>query len=175
MDHEQDLSVLANASPESGNVHVQEVLRQAHKELGRLMQQRAEMRKRIGTIRQTIVGLANLFGESVLSNESLELVGRESHGRQPGFTDACRTILMENGCAMSARDVVQQIRQRMPTILARHNDPTASVTTVLNRLVNYGEARVVILDNARRGWQWGSGLCTRSLSQNGSAKTDSST
>jgi hypothetical protein len=28
------------------------------------------------------------------------------------------------------------------------------VTTVLNRLVAYGEAKAVALDNGRRAWQW---------------------
>jgi hypothetical protein len=41
----------------------------------------------------------------------------------------------------------------MPALLARHKDPMASVTTVLNRLVEYGEAQPV-LANGRRAWQW---------------------
>jgi hypothetical protein len=113
--------------------HVQEVIRQAHDELRQLMQQRADVMKRIGTVKQTISGLANLFGDGVLSDELLELVDRKSNGRQPGFTKACRMILMEAGRALSAR---------------------ASVTTVLNRLVEYGEARAVLLNNGRRAWRW---------------------
>jgi hypothetical protein len=38
--------------------------------------------------------------------------------------------------------------------LLRHKDPLASVTTVLNRLVEYGEARTVLRDNGRRAWEW---------------------
>jgi hypothetical protein len=30
----------------------------------------------------------------------------------------------------------------------------ASVTTVLNRLVEYGEARTIVRENGRRAWQW---------------------
>ena len=30
----------------------------------------------------------------------------------------------------------------------------ASVTTVLNRLVEYGEARTLVRENGRRAWQW---------------------
>jgi hypothetical protein len=30
----------------------------------------------------------------------------------------------------------------------------ASVTTVLNRLVEYGEAQPVLLSTGRRAWQW---------------------
>src|SRR5208283_194516 len=138
----------------NANGHVQEVVRQAHEELRQLLQQRAEVMRRIGTIKQTIAGLANLFGDAVLSDELLELVDRKSNGRQPGFTKACRMILMDANRALSARDVCDRIQERMPPMLERHKDPMASVTTVLNRLVAYGEARAVALDNGRRAWRW---------------------
>jgi hypothetical protein len=138
----------------TGTAHVQEVVRQAHEELRQLLQQRADVMRRIGTIKQTIAGLANLFGEEVLSDELLELVDRKSSGRQPGFTKACRMILMEANRALSARDVCDRLQQKSPPMLARHKDPMASVTTVLNRLVAYGEAQAVALDNGRRAWQW---------------------
>jgi chorismate mutase len=138
----------------SGNGHVEEVVRQAHDELRQLLQQRAEVMRRIGTIKQTIAGLANLFGDGVLSDELLELVDRKNNGRQPGFTKACRMILMDANRALSARDVCDRIQERVPPMLARHKDPMASVTTVLNRLVAYGEAQAVALENGRRAWRW---------------------
>ena len=134
--------------------HVQEVIRQAHEELRQLMQQRAEVMKRIGTVKQTIAGLANLFGDGVLNEELLELVDRKSNGRQPGFTKACRMILMESGRALSAREICDHFQQKMPSMLARHKDPMASVTTVLNRLVDYGEAQPVLTSAGRRAWRW---------------------
>jgi hypothetical protein len=137
-----------------GDGHVQEVVRQAHEELRQLLQQRADVMRRIGTVKQTISGLANLFGDGVLSEELLELVDRKSNGRQPGFTKACRMILMEAGRALSARDVCDEIHKKMPPMLDRHKDPVASVTTVLNRLVDYGEAQAVVLGNGRRAWLW---------------------
>jgi hypothetical protein len=133
--------------------HVQEVIRQAHGELRQLLQQRSEIMKRIGTVKQTISGLANLFGDGVLTEELMELVDRKSSGRQPGFTKACRMILMQAGRAMNARDICDYFQQQMPVLLARHKDPMASVTTVLNRLVEYGEAQAV-LSNGRRAWRW---------------------
>jgi hypothetical protein len=138
----------------NGNGHVEQVVRQAHDELRQLLQQRAEVMRRIGTIKQTIAGLANLFGDNVLNDELLELVDRKSNGRQPGFTKACRMILMDAKRALSARDVCDRIHQKMPPMLERHKDPMASVTTVLNRLVAYGEAKAVSLDNGRRAWIW---------------------
>lgn len=136
------------------NGHVQEVVRQAHEELRQLLQQRSEVMRRIGTIKQTIAGLAKLFGDEVLSDELLELLDRKSSGRQPGFTKACRTVLMDANRALSARDVCDRLQQKSPPLLARHKDPMASVTTVLNRLVAYGEASAVSLENGRRAWQW---------------------
>src|SRR5438309_7360322 len=140
--------------PGSNDPHVVEVVRQAHEELRQLMRQRADVMKRIGTVKQTIVGLANLFGDEVLSDELLELVDRKSNGRQPGFTKACRMVLMEAGRPLGAREVCEHIQEKVPPVLLRHKDPLASVTTVLNRLVEYGEARTVIRENGRRAWQW---------------------
>ena len=134
--------------------HVQEVLKSAHEELRTLLKQRAEIMKRIGTVKQTIVGLANMFGDEILNDELLEMVDRKNNGRQPGFTKACRMVLMEAGRALGAREVCEQIQEKVPPVLLRHKDPLASVTTVLNRLVEYGEARTVIKENGRRAWQW---------------------
>lgn len=138
----------------SRDPHVQQVVKAAQEELQHLLRQRAEIMKRIGTVKQTIAGLANLFGDEVLNEQLLELVDRKSSGRQPGFTKACRLVLMEAGRPLAAREVCQRIEQRIPTLLVRHKDPLASVTTVLNRLVDYGEARSVPRESGRRGWEW---------------------
>jgi hypothetical protein len=134
--------------------HVQEVIKAAHEELRQLMRQRADVMKRIGTLKQTIAGLANLFGDEILGEELLELVDRKSGGRQPGFTKACRMALMEANQPLSVREVCERIQDRLPGVLVRHKDPLASVTTVLNRLVEYGEAQAVVRDNGRRAWRW---------------------
>ena len=154
MENGQKGSVAIKPSERYDVGHVQEVIRQAHDELRGLMQQRADVMKRIGTVKQTIAGLADLFGDGVLNEELMELVDRKNSGRQPGFTKACRMILMEAGRPMSARDICEYFQQKIPSLLARHKDPMASVTTVLNRLVFYGEAQAVLSGNGRRAWLW---------------------
>ena len=52
----------------NGDPHVQEVVKTAHEELRQLMRQRTEIMKRIGTLKQTIAGLANLFGDAILGD-----------------------------------------------------------------------------------------------------------
>lgn len=146
----QDAGIRLNG----GDSYVQEVLRTAHQQLLALLQQRAEIMKRIGTVKQTIVGLANLFGDDVLDDELLTLVDRKPNGRQPGFTRACRTVLIESKGALTGREVVAQMQERFAGVLVNHKDPLASVTTVLNRLVAYGEARSVVNQNGKRTWEW---------------------
>jgi hypothetical protein len=88
----QLVAIRTTTSVENG--HLQEVVRRAHEELRQLLQQRAEVMRRIRTIKRTIDGLANLFGDVVLSEGLLELAGSKSNGRQTGFAKACRMILM---------------------------------------------------------------------------------
>ena len=140
--------------PRANGVPVQQVVRAAHDELRQLMRQRADIMKRIGTVKQTISGLANLFGDDVLGEDLLELIDRKPNGRQPGFTKACRIVLMEARSPLGAREVCQELERRAGDILVRHKDPMASVTTVLNRLVDYGEARSLTNDRGRRVWEW---------------------
>jgi hypothetical protein len=137
-----------------GDLHVQEVIRSAERELLELLQQRAELMKRIGTIKQTLAGLANIFGESILSDQLLTFLDRKSASRQPGFTRACRVVLMESHKPLAARMVCQALQHRFPEVLERHKDPIASVTTVLNRLADYSEARCSLDANGRRVWEW---------------------
>ena len=145
---------LQGLNPMTNGVPMQQVVSAAHEELRQLMRQRADIMKRIGTVKQTIAGLANLFGDSVLNDDLLELIDRKPNGRQPGFTKACRTVLMEAQRPLGVRDVCADLERRSPTLLSRHKDPLASVTTVLNRLVDYGEARSLTNDRGRRVWEW---------------------
>jgi hypothetical protein len=138
----------------SNSLSAQQVVKAAHEELLELVRQRAEIMKRIGTVKQTIAGLADLFGEQLLGDDLLELIDRKPNGRQPGFTKACRRVLMEARRPLGAREVCAELERHFPDVLARHKDPLASVTTVLNRLVDYGEARSLSNERGRRVWEW---------------------
>ncbi len=144
----------AESGPVSNEIPAQQVVKAAHEELLQLMRQRADVMKRIGTVKQTMAGLADLFGDQVLGDDLLELIDRKTNGRQPGFTKACRRVLMEVRRPLGAREVCVELDRCAPAILARHKDPLASVTTVLNRLVDYGEARSLSNDRGRRVWEW---------------------
>jgi len=133
---------------------VQDAVRMAHEELRTLLQQRAELTKRIGTVKQNIAVLANMFGEGALNEDLLKLLDRRVTRRQSGFTNACRLALMESRHPATAREVCGQVQQKAAGVLKKHKDPLASVTTVLNRLVDYGEARSVVNQNGKRAFIW---------------------
>lgn len=153
MDHERTPEKIASAAPSTSR-HVQDVIRRAERELRELIEERAEVTKRIGTVKQTIVGLANLFGDGILDGALLDLVDRKSGSRQPGITRACRRILMESGRPLSARDICDEVQRTAPALLARHKDPMATLNTILSRLVDYGEATVSQGDRGQRVWLW---------------------
>ena len=141
--------------------HVREVVKAAHEELRQLLRQRSELMKRIGTLKQTIVGLANLFGDEILSDDLMELLHSKVVGRQAGFTKVCRMVLMEANKPLVVREVCGQIKQRLPAVLLRHKNPVASVSNVLSRLVQYGDAQTMVQENGQRAWQWTSDASPR--------------
>src|SRR3954467_7302742 len=78
--------------------HIQEILRSAELELQQLNRERAEVVKRICTIKRTLVGLAELFGEKIFDEE---LRGQLLHG-QLGLTAVCRELLLKEGRGLTA-------------------------------------------------------------------------
>src|SRR3954463_9757490 len=91
------------ANPAALDGQIDEVIRSAQRELAQLLTQRAELVKRIGTVKQTLVHMARLFGDDVLTPEVLPLLGRTPPRKQPGLTRACRTMLMEVASPVEAR------------------------------------------------------------------------
>ena len=146
----------------SGSLHasdssIVEVLRAARQELDVLLRQRAEITRRIGTAKQAIIGLANLVGGSVLHESVLELMDLRTTHRQSGFTRACRYLLTEANRPMNSTELCGELLQKFAEVAARHRDLQASTTTVMNRLVAYGEAVPGKDKHGRRTWKWVAG------------------
>lgn len=133
---------------------VAQVVARAHQELISLEQERALIMERIGALKQTIAGLANVFGEGVLSDELMDLVDRRRGDTNSGLTRTCRTTLMESSQPLTTQGMLDEIQRRQPSLLAHHKSPVASITTIMNRLVHYGEARVTTTVSGKKGWQW---------------------
>lgn len=131
--------------------HVQEIIRSAQQELQQLNRERAEVAKRICTIKRTLAGTVELFEESILDDELSKLILPKTGNGEPGLTTVCREMLKE-GRSLTANETVRFIQKRFPSLLAEHKVPVSSAMTVLNRLVKYGEADSVFVGK-RRAWQ----------------------
>ncbi|HVI08182.1 MAG TPA: hypothetical protein VND65_07790 [Candidatus Binatia bacterium] len=129
------------------------IVKSAHDELDNLIQQRADITRRIGKIKQTIRGLCNLYGGDVLNDDGIRfLADRKPATRRPGLTQTCRAILRSSDRPLTARELSERIRQKNLGGAQSSRNLTASVAVVLDRLVQYGEARKVLHDNGRRAW-----------------------
>jgi hypothetical protein len=123
---------VTNPAPRSLR-HAQEVIREAQHELNQLLRQRVTIMRRIGTVKQRLICLAVAFGDEVLTAEVLQVLGRGNTRKQPGFTRACRLILMEAGIPLEARQGMRELDRRFPKLVEHLKDPLASVTPVFNR------------------------------------------
>src|SRR5438045_1165118 len=116
-----------SAQPPAG-AHVNKILEEMYGEFQALMVQRAAILRRIGTIKQTIIGLAKLFGNEVVGERVLQVVEQRSSTRSRGFTRTCRVVLMESTRPMVCQQVCEEIQRRHPTLLDHHKDPLAART-----------------------------------------------
>jgi hypothetical protein len=143
---------VTNPAPPLGQA--QEAIRLAQEELKELLRQRIALMRRLGTVKQTLTLLANTFGDDILTAEVQRLLGRGAPRKQPGFTRACRIILMEAVTPLDARQGLREMQRRFPELVEHLQEPLASVTTVFNRLVGYGEACGFRNAKGRRVWEW---------------------
>jgi hypothetical protein len=146
-----------------------DVLRELRDLLQSLTRERREIVRRMCAIKQTIVGLASLYGDEVLDDELLELIDRKRPRRRVGLTKACRMVLIQAGKPLTTREVCDRICLESPSMLVSHKDAKASIHTLLSRLAEYGEARPVTDERGRRLWEW----ATQSESQLPEVRTGS--
>jgi hypothetical protein len=138
----------------SADKHVQQVLESAQKQLHSLHKQRNEVTRRIVTVKRMLISLAEMFGEKDFCDELLQEVGLKRSDQKRGLTSTCRQVLMESAGPISTRKVQEEIARRNPSLLTGHKDPQASLITILNRLVRYGEIEPLVGENGRREWKW---------------------
>jgi|SRR5580700_3810985 hypothetical protein len=137
-----------------GQGDIKYVLTMAREQLGELLQQRATLVKRITTLRRTLNGLAEIFGNEELDEDLKLLINAAAGTRKSGLTDACRSVLMNSPHPLACRDVVTRIRSTDDSLLRDHKDAVASVTSILYRLQSYGETAASTNPSGRRTWVW---------------------
>lgn len=130
------------------NENLQVVVELALEQLRDLTRQRQEIAQKMTIIKRTINGLAFLYGGEFLPRPEND----GSVERRRGITSACRAVLSRAEAPLSTREVHSILQGGFPNLFERPGDHYASIVTILNRLVKYGEADT-FLRNGSRFWQ----------------------
>ena len=138
----------------SGQNDIKQVLTMAREQLIELLQERATIVKRITTLRRTLLGLVEIFGDEGLGEELKLSVNAPRGSRRSGLTNACRSVLMNSGRPLSSGDVVTRIHSGNGDVLRNHKNPVVSVTSILYRLQSYGETTGSTNQDGKRVWMW---------------------
>ena len=128
--------------------NLQLVVEQVGDQLRQLTLQRQEIAQRIAIIKRTINGLALLYGGELQPKPE---DGATAKAR-PGITNACRVLLNRAETPLRAREVYAILQGEFPDFFRQPGNHYASLVTILNRLVKYGEIDT-FLQNGSRFWQ----------------------
>lgn len=140
-------ATIGSTGPEN-NQNLQMVVERAEDELRQLTLQRQEITQKIAIIKRTIAGLALLYGAELQRSSQDKTAAR----RKRGITNACRVVLSRADTPLSARGVYAVLQGEFPDLVRQPGNHYASLVTILNRLVNYGEADTFLRDG-NRFWQ----------------------
>lgn len=124
-------------------------------ELRELTEKRAAISKRITAVKNTILGLAELFGPNVLGPDLRDLLAIRppSSDLHYGLTDLCRDLLRSRGAEiLTVQAFLHHAREKFPERMLVHKHPGTSVRVVLRRLVDYGEAVEVLTETGVKAW-----------------------
>jgi hypothetical protein len=134
---------------------VEQVVGRIQRELHVLREEHAAIAKRIGLIKNTIAGLAEVFGSGVVGQELQGLLTTEpvKRRRSRGLTDACRELLKEASGPQTLKQISGRIQERFPTLVTHHRYPMTIIQMMLRRLVIYGEAEEIDAGAGLRSWR----------------------
>ena len=139
----------------SKHEELEPVIGQLQSRLQVLKLERAAIVKRIGIIKKTIVGLADLCGSEVIKGELQALLPPHSGPRartRPGLTALCRQLLRETSEPLTLGEIMRRLQIKSPVQLAGHRHPENSLRVILGRLVAYGEAQTLRTKDGACSW-----------------------
>jgi len=129
------------------------MLYDAKQNLAELLVQRQKLDQEIARAHTVVTELQNLCADQDQRNfwRGAERVIKAD--LKVGITDAVRVILQENFFPMTAVDLKKQIEARKLNI-QRYANPLAVIHTVLKRLIQSGDVKVVAPINGLKAYQW---------------------
>ena len=124
----------------------------SQRELEGLLRQLANVNRQILRVRRAITGLAATLSEDESRRSTAVPARRLRRSKREDLTRACRAVLEQAGTPLTAGEITDAIRVSNATVVGDQAHPVASVTTVLSRLLEYGEVNNAFNEEGRRTW-----------------------
>src|SRR5579863_3481617 len=104
---------------------VERVVGQIQQQLQVLKAEQAAIAKKICLIKNTIAGLAEVFGNGIVGQDLQNMLAPApaERRRNRGLTDACREALQEASSSQTLKQISGHIQERYPTLLSHHRYP----------------------------------------------------
>jgi hypothetical protein len=128
-------------------------LYQAKQDLARHLVKRQKLDQKIARLQAVVSDLQNLCAELDQRSFEKEIDQVIKAKLKVGITESVRVILRENFFPMTAGDLMEKIEARKLN-LARYANPLAIIHTILKRLVQGGEVRIVPQPKGKKAYQW---------------------
>jgi hypothetical protein len=129
------------------------MLYEAKQDLARHLVKRQKLDQKIARLHAVVGDLQNLCAELDQKNFEKNVERVIKKDLKVGITESARLILQEHFFPMTASDLKEKIEARKLQ-LARYANPLAVIHTILKRLVQSGEVRVVTQPEGKKAYQW---------------------
>ena len=129
------------------------MLFEAKQDLARHLVQRQKLDERIARRHAVVSELQNLCAERDKRSFDRRIDRVIKADLKVGITESARVILQENFFPLTASELKERIEARKLNV-ARYANPLAVIHTVLKRLVQSGEVRVVLQTKGNKAYQW---------------------
>src|SRR5579863_10068753 len=138
-------------------------LYEAKQDLAHHLVKRQKLDQKIARLHAVVTNLQNLCAETDQTNFEKRVDRVIKKDLKVGITQSARVILQETFFPMTPGDLLKSIEARKYN-LDRYANPLAVIHTLLKRLVQSGEVRMVLLAGGKKAYQWVS-TADRALSE----------
>lgn len=126
---------------------------EADQELARCLVQRQKIDHKVARLQSVIGQLQDLCAELDQKNFQRRVERVVKTDLKIGITELARVILKEMSLPMTASDLKEKMEARKLDV-SRYSNPLAVIHTVLKRLVQSGEVKVVPRKQGKKAYQW---------------------
>jgi hypothetical protein len=135
------------------NVDYRHTLYEAKQDLARHLVKRQKLDQKIARLHAVVTNLQNLCADMDQKSFEKQVDRVIKKDLKVGITQSARVILKETFFPMTPSDLLKSVEARKYN-LARYANPLAIIHTLLKRLVQSGEVRMVPLAGGKKAYQW---------------------